>query len=578
MFMKRILSALLCVVLLLSLSACGSYESYTLTPNEYLLGEGQNLNTSKQLTAEDIQAMNNGDAHIVYGDNGYVTFLQGRFYEQPVEDYEQCITALNGVASLIGLAAGSEFFAVSGYRDKNGYTCYTYQQRYGDETVLYATLKVWIGPDGYTAGLASSFEPNLGIVDTGEGISAQEAEAVVRNRFSNYDLTYYSEQTHKVLVTISNVCYRAWVVYTSNPESTAEDWGMTYYEHLVAMDGSFLYCLPVAGFESSNTDAFQPDKYFEGLEPLTIEQEVQLCDGSYETLTLPISYNPNTGYYYLMDAERKIATADFYSVIYSGDMNFISSSDGHTWNNNALLAYDRYIKAYDFFAALGYRSVDGFGQPILICTGYCDRQGEPVDNAGYCNTKFGWAVFGASDVNCYSEAMDVVGHEFTHGITCNAAIGNYYANTSGAINEAFSDILGNLCEMMGGYTDDTQWLMGEKSGAVFRSLSDPEKYQQPISVGGRYYQPPADDPSTAPDKGGVHQNSSLLGQMTYKLHLAGMSMAEQRSLWLTAAQLITPLVNYPEVHGALLASIDINGLDPHYKDVLTDAFTAAGML
>lgn len=576
--MKRILSSLLCAALLLSLCACGGYESYTLTPNEYLLGEGQNLNTTPQLSVEDIQEMNKGNARFVYGDNGYISFMQGKFYQQRIEDYEQAIPALYGVASLIGMAAGSEFFCVSGYRDKNGYTCYTYQQRYGDETVMYATLKVLVDPQGYTAGLVSSFEPNLGIVDSGEGISAQQAEEVVRAVFADYNLSYYSQQTHKVLVTLNNVCYRAWVVYTSNPESTAEEWGMSYYEHLVAMDGTFLSCLPVASFESTNTDAFQPDKYFQDLEPMELTIEAELYHGGREMLTLPISRNPKTGDYYLMDPIRKIAAADFYRVMYAGDMAFIQSSDPYSWNSADLLAYDRYIKAYDFFAELGYYSVDGTGIPLLVCTDYCDSQGRAVDNAGFCGINYGWAVFGASHVNALSEAVDVVAHEFTHGITNCAAVGNYYANESGAINEAFSDILGNICEMMGSYTSDKEWLMGENGGEAFRSLSQPEQYQQPLRIGGRYYQSPASDPYNAPDLGGVHTNSSLLGQMAWVLDQSGMSMQEQRSLWLTANQLITPLVGYKEIHAALMLSIDINGLDARYKEVLTNAFSAANLL
>ena len=182
-------------------------------------------------------------------------------------------------------------------------------------------------------------------------------------------------------------------------------------------------------------------------------------------------------------------------------------------------------------------------------------------------------------MNYFSEAVDVVGHEFTHGVTSSSAVGSYYANASGAINEAYSDIMGNLCEMMGGYTSDTEWLVGENSGYIFRSMSSPTDYKQPVKLGGTYYMPPTDTPSAEEnDLGGVHQNSSLLAQMAYILYKAGMSLDEERSLWLTSIELLTPTVGYKEVHAALLMSVDINGFDARYKDVLTEAFRTADMI
>ena len=121
----------------------------------------------------------------------------------------------------------------------------------------------------------------------------------------------------------------------------------------MAVDGTYLYRLPVASFESSNTDAFQPQKYFDKLERQMVSYEAVRYDGSTETLTVPVSYNPATGRYYLMDPERLIAVGDFYTVVYGGDMDFISSDDPSVWRNGDVLAYDRYIKAYDFYAGLG---------------------------------------------------------------------------------------------------------------------------------------------------------------------------------------------------------------------------------
>ena len=59
---------------------------------------------------------------------------------------------------------------------------------------------------------------------------------------------------------------------------------------------------------------------------------------------------------------------------------------------------------------------------------------------------------------------------------------------------------------------------------------------------------------------------------------AGMTLEEETSLWLTTIDIITPLSEYAEILEILLLSIDINGFDESYKQVLIDAFRDAKMI
>jgi thermolysin len=47
--------------------------------------------------------------------------------------------------------------------------------------------------------------------------------------------------------------------------------------------------------------------------------------------------------------------------------------------------------------------------------------------------------------DCFSGALDIVAHELTHGVT-NFTSRLEYVNESGALNEAFSDIIGTSVE------------------------------------------------------------------------------------------------------------------------------------
>ena len=53
----------------------------------------------------------------------------------------------------------------------------------------------------------------------------------------------------------------------------------------------------------------------------------------------------------------------------------------------------------------------------------------------------------ASDGNKPLTALDVCGHEITHGLTSFTANLNY-SNESGAMNEGFSDIFGNTNQIV----------------------------------------------------------------------------------------------------------------------------------
>ena len=591
---KRRIAAILVICMMAGLCGCGQsiYEVYNLVPNEYLTedealeggGEDSTGNDSQdsatQLTVEDIQRMNEGKAQIVYSSEGYVTFLQGKFSEKKVENYEDAIASIQQIAGLIGLGAGSEFFSSFASEDDDGYTYYTFQQRYGELTIRNATLRVVVDREGITAGLSCSFTPNIGIAPEVKEVGEEAALQIVQQRlteeYPNIPFTCYGENTQKLAITFNGTTYSAYAVYTNNPNANAADFDMLYIEHFVTLDGEYLPIrYPVASFGTGNIDAFRNEDYFKNMTAEYRQFLVTRYNGVQETISVPVSYDTTTNLYYLADPERKIAVGRYADVVfYSQYGNFLSSQDPTGWRNNDLLAYDRYIKAYDYYAALGLYSVDGSGMPIQVLTQFCDEQGNPVNNAVYMGVYAGWALFGTSDINNFGEAMDAVGHEYTHAIMDNSMVGNLYWNDTGAIFEAYADICGNIMEMLYGMTEDNTWLIGENSGQPLRSMSDPHLFGQPISVNDPYYHPVSD----TSDNGGVHTNSSLLNIMAYRLACYGMPLEEQRSLWLTTIELLTPLSGFREVHAALLMSIDINGLNEGYKDILTEGFREAGLL
>lgn len=169
-------------------------------------------------------------------------------------------------------------------------------------------------------------------------------------------------------------------------------------------------------------------------------------------------------------------------------------------------AYDFGGGVYDFFKTRFQRdSIDGAGMPVVQTVRYCEASGCPFNNAFWDGSQM---VYGSG----YASADDVVGHELAHGVTEHSS-GLLYWFQSGAINEAMSDIFGELYDQTNGAGNDTaaaKWLMGEDLpiGAI-RDMEDPGAFGDPDRMTSpNYYEGTGDN-------GGVHYNSGVLNKAAF---------------------------------------------------------------
>jgi len=188
--------------------------------------------------------------------------------------------------------------------------------------------------------------------------------------------------------------------------------------------------------------------------------------------------------------------------------------DDNTWNNvNANLdqyATDAHLgtqKTYDYyFTKFNRNSIDNLGFKLLSYVHYSTN----YVNAFWDGTRMTYGDGNATYKPLTS--MDIAGHEVTHGLTSKTA-NLVYSYESGALNEAFSDIFGTAIEFYTGVNAD--WLIGEDIGAAFRSMSNPNAYNQPDTyLGTAWY-------TGSGDNGGVHYNSGVLNYWFYLLSVGG---------------------------------------------------------
>ncbi|HEY6564462.1 MAG TPA: M4 family metallopeptidase, partial [Pirellulaceae bacterium] len=112
--------------------------------------------------------------------------------------------------------------------------------------------------------------------------------------------------------------------------------------------------------------------------------------------------------------------------------------------------------------------------------------------------------------------LDIAGHEITHGVV-EFTSGLIYANESGALNESFADIFGEVIENYASGTND--WLMGDQIGigqsGALRSFSNPNQFSDPDTYLGNFWY------TATGDNGGVHTNSGVQNKWFYNLTVGG---------------------------------------------------------
>ena len=174
-------------------------------------------------------------------------------------------------------------------------------------------------------------------------------------------------------------------------------------------------------------------------------------------------------------------------------------------------------QTYDYYlGTFGRSSFDNEGGAIIS---YADwMEGDDRNNAFWAGS---YAAFGAGDGSIYGSfgAVDVVGHEITHGVTEHSARLTYRGE-SGALNESFSDIFGSAVEFYSEGVAQGDWLVGEDvylSFGAIRSMSNPNAYSDPDTYLGKYWY----DTKLSGDNGGVHTNSGVQNLWFYLLSEGG---------------------------------------------------------
>lgn len=255
----------------------------------------------------------------------------------------------------------------------------------------------------------------------------------------------------------------------------------------------------------------------------------------------------------------------------------------HPVNRDDMRKYD-WSQVADYYANAFFCPQCGAGREDILMFG----EGLPT----------GYYLVGLNQyVTYFAASLDIVAHEYSHGVSGYSA-NLIYRNESGALSEAFSDIMGTGVEFFfqqaGSGVLKADYLHGEDSfvpapgrgGTISgsRSLADPAAFGDPDHYSQRY--------TGTSDGGGVHTNSSIANHAFYlaieggtnrtsKLSVTGVGAANREQIEKVFFRGFTTLPSDASFSQAraltIKAARDLYPSAPTVERAVTEAWTAVGV-
>lgn len=249
-------------------------------------------------------------------------------------------------------------------------------------------------------------------------------------------------------------------------------------------------------------------------------------------------------------------------------------------------AYDGLGATYDLYHDIFDRnSIDDRGMELVASVHY----DQDFDNAFFDGQQM---VFGDGDGIIFvgfTKAIDVIGHELTHGVT-QFTSNLKYQDQPGALNESFSDVFGSLVKQYHNRQDakSADWLIGAGilapgvHGVALRSMKAPGTAYDDPKLGGKDPQPGhmSDYVDTVDDNGGVHLNSGIPNHAFFLVadQLGGNAWEDPGHIWYETLLRLWPTAQFRDcANTAYHVAGDLFGTGSTQQQAVRTAWSEVGI-
>jgi bacillolysin len=451
----------------------------------------------------------------------------------------------------------SELELESSETDQLGYRNLRFRQMLGGLRVWPTALSVHLAPDGTVQLADASIIPTPLALDRIPRVAADEAVAKAKSRVpggfaatnSSAELIVYAQLDHPPSL--------AWKF------NVRAGWAHSWTAVIGAQSGDII--LLQSDARELVFQGFGPD-----LAGRLQRFPVWFQNGRFHLVdTTKPSFRPESNP--ITDPQGVIQILDLFNQLDTNILPILSSSSTLGWSSpDAVSAYVNLGATYDFFYSEFQRNgITGHGDNVTAVV----RVGAPaiVASNAFYNEALNLMIFGGAKP--FAGSLDVVAHELTHGVTANSAR-LVYMHQSGALNEAFSDIFGELVENFAYGRND--WAIGSGLPSQLRDMKEPGRLGYPAHFSD--YRPS----TLAVDNGGVHTNSSIINHAFYQLaeglpnHLG---LSEAGAIFYRCLTVhLQPQSQFVDCRlGCIAAAQALFPTEPDKVKAVADAFDAVGI-
>ena len=512
-----------------------------------------NNNEEKQAELDRIMQINNGEMPEIQIDEQHEVpnYISGKFSSIRVENSDDAISALNDIKAIMNITDANLEFKVDTVNELINIKQYNLQQYYDGVKVYGNILKVNCDFNGDIVSLIGSYTPNINInFERDLIISENEAKDIIVNKYPNNEI--FSSEL--IIYDLSNENNLVWKIVIGERIKTSSE--------IISVAENTIFLSATNGEIVGSSTLMRSEAYNgEGMD----------ISGDLRKFIVEKENN----IYYMTDLSKGIYLCTYNNKTKNPEQ--ITSSD-NTWNNRDSVSLMANLSdVVDYYKRSPTTAFNN--NKLSNILGYV-QYGKEINNA-YSSTsddkQSTFLKFG--DVTPRVGAIDTVAHEFTHSIisaTCDLE----YLNQSGAINEAYCDILGNLIEN----DNNVIWLHGEDHTAGgIRNLSDPNAFEQPDRVNGKYmhdYCFSQHDHSNANcDYGGVHTNSGIINKCAYLIWTKAISnKSELAELFIYSLDLMSSNANFLDCRNAIVEAAQQLGYEQDIIKIIKYCFISVGIV
>ena len=533
--------------------------------------------------AELVRLVADGKASLNANKDGTVRAIDGTFTDTTVADNAGAAVAMNYVAGLLGAPAGfaSEANITSqtlqlGDAGAPTEVIYRLQPTVDGVPTLASQVVLVTDENGAVTGVFSSYHRGITDVDTTSTVDDDTVAMAAARAALADSLAAQGDDSAEVAAILAEVAMQSErVIYDVDPAvAPSLAHRITVYTTVIPTDPdatmpviSTTYYVYANGENAG--EVFAANSNLADASTAWVTATKTATDLKSKSRTITVQYQQSSNSYRFNDVTRSVSTYSASSTS-SAPGSLVTKAWWAGWNKSAVSAHANTEVVYDYYRNnLGRTAFDGIGSALRVST-----LPNTYNNA-YWDPSLKILVFGHD----FEAALDVVGHEYTHGVVQYAvANGNglIYQGESGALNESYADIIGSLIENK---TGTGRWLIAEDygcgkwSGCAIRDMSNPAKYGQPTNYANRY--------TGTADYGGVHTNSGIFNFAAYKMMTDSRTSTVSSATW--AAVFYGSLYKLPtnatfaDGRSAVLNTAKDLGFTTTQQQAITDAFNAVGV-